>query len=200
MTREPRTTPAAAGPSPDQEISRLLSAWSEGDLGARDRLIPLVFDELRAIAGRHYQLERREHTLQPTAVVNELYVRLAAQRNVQWRHRREFFAVAARLIRRILVDHARRLQAAKRGRGATRVAFDEALGLPTMEDPMLLALDQALNALAEADPRGARVVELHAFGGLKFHEIADMLRVSRATVMRDWRHARLWLRRQLEGG
>ncbi len=197
MGNEPRTTSPAVGSDPDREISRLLSAWSDGDLEARDRLIPLVFDELRAIARRHYQRERQDHTLQPTAVVNELYVRLAAQKSVQWRHRREFFAVAARLIRRILVDHARKRRAAKRGQGEPRVAFDEALGLPAMEDPMLLALDEALDALAAADPRGGRVVELHVFGGLLFKEIAEVLEISRATVMRDWKHARLWLRRQL---
>ncbi len=185
--------------SPDQEISRLLGAWSDGDLEARDRLIPLVFDELRAIARRQYERERSDHTLQPTAVVNELYLRLAAQRRVQWRHRPEFFAVAADLIRRILVDHARKRQAVKRGEGEPTVILDEALGLPAMKDPMLLALDQGLKALAGVDPRGGRVVVLHAFGGLTFHEIAEMLGVGRATVTRDWKHARLWLRRYLTG-
>ncbi|MCG8459872.1 MAG: ECF-type sigma factor, partial [Holophagales bacterium] len=133
--------------SPDPEISRLLGAWSDGDLDARDRLIPLVFEELRSIARRQYQMEPSGHTLQPTAVVNELYMRLASQKQVQWRHRPEFFSVAAKLVRRILVDHARRRRAAKRGQGEPRVVFDEALGLPEMEDPMLIALDEGLEAL-----------------------------------------------------
>ena len=183
--------------SPDPDISRLLSSWSDGDAAARDALIPLVFDELRGIAQRQYQMERSDHTLQPTAIVNELYMRLAAQKRVQWRHRREFFAVAARLIRRILVDHARRRRASKRGDGEPKIVFDEALGLPVMEDPMLLALDHALRSLAGVDARGARIVELHAFTGLTFEEIAEVVEVSRATVMRDWKHARLWLRRAL---
>lgn len=183
----------------DQEISRLLAAWSDGDRGARDELMPLVYDQLRGIAQRQWEMERDDHTLQPTAVVNELYMRLAKQKQVQWRHRREFFAVAARLVRRILVDHARKRRAAKRGDGEPKVVFDESLGLTEMEDPTLLALDDALTAYAEFDERGSRVVEMHAFGGLTFDEIADVLKVGRATVLRDWKHARLWLRRRLNG-
>ena len=183
----------------DPDISRLLNSWTEGDVEARDRLMPLVFDELRAIAKRQYQNERSDHTLQPTAIVNELYMRLRAQKKVQWRHRREFFAVAARFVRRILVDHARKRAASKRGDGEPRIVFDETLGLPALEDPMLLALDDALRDLADVDERGARIVELHAFTGLTFEEISELLDVSRATVMRDWKHARLWLRRALLG-
>jgi len=185
---------------PETDISQFLQAWADGDPEARDRLMPLVFDELRAIARHHFQLERPGHTLQPTAVVNELYLRLAAQRKVQWRHRREFFAVAARLIRRILVDHARKRQAGRRGEGVIPVSFEETLALPELEDPALLALDDALEALAREDPRAAEVVELHAFGGLTFEEIAASLGAGRATVLRDWKHARLWLRRQLASG
>ncbi|MEM1181920.1 MAG: ECF-type sigma factor [Acidobacteriota bacterium] len=181
----------------DSDISRLLTSWTDGDAGARDQLMPLVFDELRTIAKRQYQNERDDHTLQPTAIVNELYMRLAAQKKVQWRHRREFFSVAARLVRRILVDHARKRAASKRGDGEPRVVFDEALGLPAMEDPMLVALDECLNELSQLDERGARIVELHAFTGLTFEEISELLNISRATVMRDWKHARLWLRRAL---
>ncbi|MEM8993463.1 MAG: ECF-type sigma factor [Acidobacteriota bacterium] len=181
----------------DSDISRLLTSWTDGDADARDQLMPLVFDELRTIAKRQYKNERDDHTLQPTAIVNELYMRLAAQKKVQWRHRREFFSVAARLVRRILVDHARKRTASKRGDGEPRVVFDEALGLPALEDPMLVALDESLNDLAEVDGRGAKIVELHAFTGLTFDEIAGLLDVSRATVMRDWKHARLWLRRAL---
>lgn len=182
----------------DAEISRLLGAWSDGNLDARDQLIPLVFDELRALARRQFRLERQGHTLEPTAVVNELYLRLQAQHHVQWRHRPEFFAVAARLMRRILVDHARR-QKAQRREGGIRVAFDEALGLPLLDEPILLELDLALEELDKTDPRSCKVVELHIFAGLKFEEIAPILEVSRATVHRDWKYARLWLRRQLAG-
>lgn len=180
-----------------QDISRLLNAWCEGDLAARDELMPLVFDDLRAIARRQYELEPSGHTLQPTAVVNELYMRLANQKQVRWQHRREFFAFSSNLIRRILVDHARKRQALKRGQGAVKLQFDDALEVPAMEDPMLIALDRALQNLAEVDPRGSRVVELHIFGGLQLDEIPKILEISRATVMRDWKHARLWLRRQL---
>lgn len=184
--------------SADHEISELLCAWSDGDLDARERLLPLVYDELRAIAGHQFGMEPAGHTLQPTAVVNELYLRLAAQKRVQWRHRRQFFGVASKLIRRILVDHARKRRAARRGHGIPRVSFDEALGVAELDDTMLLGLDEALEGLARADPRGAQVVELHAFGGLTFEEIAEVLRVGRATVLRDWKHARLWLRRYLK--
>lgn len=189
--------PTPTPPIPPGEVTRLLQAWSDGDEHARDRLIPLVFDELRQIARRQYSLERADHTLRPTALVNELYMRFVEQRTVQWRNRREFFAVAARLIRRILVDHARRHRAARRGGGGPKILFDEALGLPIMEEPRLLELDDALKDLESKDPRGSRVVELHAFGGLSFDEIAEVLEVSRITTLRDWKHAKLWLRRQL---
>jgi RNA polymerase sigma factor (TIGR02999 family) len=116
---------------------------------------------------------------------------------VQWQNRQEFFAIAAKLVRRILVDHARRRQAAKRGSDAPKIAFDEALGVPNLDDPALIALDEALKDLEATDPRGSRVVELHAFGGLTFEEIAQTMELSRGTVFRDWKHARLWLRREL---
>lgn len=183
-------------PTSSHDISDLLHAWNDGDAGARDRLMPLVFDDLREIARRHYEREGPGHTLRPTALVNELYLRLERQRTVQWRDRRQFFAVAASLIRRILVDHARRRQAAKRRDGGPKISFEEALGL-TVEEPILVALDDALEDLAKVDPRGSRVVELHAFGGLKFEEIAESLGVARSTALRDWKHAKLWLRRQL---
>lgn len=184
-------------PDSPSEVTRLLKAWSDGDTDARDQLIPLVVDELRRIA--RYQLERESpgHTLQPTAIVNELYLKLVDQRSVQWKNRHDFFAIAAKLIRRILVDHARKRRAAKRGSGEVKVAFDEALGLPEGRDPSLIALDDAMEGLEKVDPRGNRVVELHVFAGLKFEEIADVLEVSRSTVIRDWNHARLWLRREL---
>ena len=183
--------------SHDAEISRLLCAWSDGDPEARDRLIPLVLAELRAIANRQMKHEQAGHTLQPTAIVNELYLRLVNQKQVQWRHRSEFFGVASTLIRRILVDHARKRRAARRGPAELKVSFDEALGVPAMEDSSILALDEALKALKEVDSRGAQVVELHAFGGLSFEEVAEVLKIGRATALRDWNHARLWLRRYL---
>lgn len=183
-------------PSSSHDISNLLRAWNDGDAGARDRLMPLVFDDLREIARRYYERESPGHTLRPTALVNELYLKLERQKTVQWRDRRQFFAVAASLIRRILVDHARRRHAAKRGDGGPKICFDEALGL-TVEEPILIALDDALEDLEKLDPRGSRVVELHAFGGLRFDEIAEILGVARSTALRDWKHARLWLRRQL---
>ena len=180
-----------------QEISRLLQAWNRGDKGARDRLMPLVFDELHEIARRQYEKEKPGHTLQPTAIVSELYLKLVRQERVQWQNRQEFFAIAAKLVRRILVDHARRRQAAKRGSDAPKIAFDEALGVPNLDDPALIALDEALKDLESTDPRGSRVVELHAFGGLTFEEIAQAMNLARGTVFRDWKHARLWLRREL---
>ncbi len=179
------------------EITRLLQAWSDGDPEAREQVIPLVFDELRRIARQQYAQERLNHTLQPTALVSELYMKLVGQKNARWRNRGQFFAVAAQLIRRILVDHARRHQAARRGGGGPKISFAEDLGLPALEEPHLLELDAALKDLEKKDPRGSRVVELHAFGGLSFDEIAEVLDVSRITTLRDWKHAKLWLRRQL---
>ncbi len=182
----------------DHEVSRLLQDWNNGDTGARDQVISLVFDDLRDIARRHFGREVPGHTLQPTALVNELYVRLKKQRSVQWRNRKEFFAVSAKMIRRILVDHARKRGAAKRGDGGPKISFDEALG-GLVDEPRLIALDDALMALEKVDPRGSQVVELHAFGGLNFDEIAEILKVARSTTLRDWKHAKLWLRRELGG-
>lgn len=185
-------------PTRDNEVSQLLQEWNRGDTGARDQLISLVFDDLREIARRHFDREIPGHTLQPTALVNELYVRLKKQRSVQWRNRKEFFAVSAKMIRRILVDHARKRRAAKRGDGGPKVSFDEAFG-GVVDDPQLIALDDALQGLEKVDPRGCQVVELHAFGGLSFDEIAEVLKVARSTTLRDWKHAKLWLRRELRG-
>lgn len=181
--------------TPSSDVSELLQAWNDGDTRARDQLMPLVFDDLKKIARQHYRHENPGHTLQPTALVNELYMRLKDQKKVRWRSRREFFGTAAKMIRHILVDHARKRQAAKR-KGGPKISFDEAFGL-TLKEPMLIALDDALKALEQVDPRGSRVVELHAFGGLRFDEIAKTLGVDRSTACRDWKHARLWLRRQL---
>ncbi len=182
------------------DLTGLLQAWSRGDAGARDQLMPRIYGDLRGIAARQLAGERPGHTLQPTAVVNELYLRLHAQRRVSWDNRIDFFAVAAKLIRRILVDHARKRQAARRGGGDVfRVSIDQNLGIPVERAPELIALDDALDTLEAHDPRSSRVVELHIFSGLTFAEIADLLEVAQATVYRDWNHARLWLRRQLNG-
>lgn len=181
----------------EHEITRLLHAWGDGDPDARDRLIPLVFDELKAVARRQLVRERPDHTLQATALVHEVYLRLAKQESVRWQDRQNFFAVAGKLVRRVLVDHARKRRTEKRGGGGVRITLDEGLGSGTIRDDDLVALDDALQDLAEADPRGAQVVELHVFGGLKHDEIAEHLGVSRTTVTRDWTHAKHWLRRQL---
>ena len=180
------------------EVTELLQAWNNGNSVARDQLFPLVFDDLRAMARRHHSREDSDHTLQPTAIVNELYLKLVRQRQVSWADRRGFFAVASELMRRILVDHARKRLAARRGGDAPRFVFSDALGLHAVQDEVLMTLDEGLEELAEEDPRGRRVVQLHVFGGLTFDEIAQVLGVTRRTVMRDWKHARLWLRRYLK--
>ena len=185
--------------TPD-DLTDLLKAWSRGDADARDQLMPRIYRDLRSIAANQLARERPGHTLQPTAVVNELYLRLQAQRRVNWESRRDFFAVAAKLIRRILVDYARKKQAERRGgKDVLRVSLDQDLGFPVERAPELIALDDALEALEGHDARSSRVVELHIFGGLTFAEISRLLEVAQATVYRDWQHARLWLRRQLEG-
>ncbi len=181
------------------DLTDLLRAWSRGDPNARDQLMPQIYGDLRLIAANQLARERPGHTLQPTAVVNELYLRLQAQRRVSWDSRSDFFAVAAKLIRRILVDHARKRQAARRGgKDALRVSLDQDLGFPVERAPELIALDDALGSLEKHDERSSRVVELHIFGGLTFAEISRLLEVAQATVYRDWQHARLWLRRELE--
>lgn len=182
------------------EITQLLRAWRDGDATAREALFPLVYDELRRLAQYHFGRERCDHTLQPTAVVSELYLKLVGQKRVNWSDRREFFAISSHWIRRILVDHARKQKASKRGGGEPRIVFEEEMGGGPGQDLDLVALDDALSALATRDPRGSRVVELHVFTGLTFEEIAEILGVGRATVLRDWKHARLWLRREIEGG
>lgn len=183
--------------SPSSEVTDLLDAWSAGDAGALDELMPLVYDELRGIAGRQFHREVGGHTLQPTAVVNEAFLRLRGQRKVQWHNRVEFFAVAAQLIRRILVDHARRRKRVKRGGGVTPLPLDEAIDLGEERAPSLVALDDALQGLAELAPRQSRIVELRIFGGLTLDEVAGTLAVGRSTVQRDWNAALLWLRREL---
>ena len=179
------------------DVTALLDAWSQGEPHALDRLMAVVHDELRVIAGRFFQRERADHTLQPTALVHELYLKLAKQRDVDWHSRAEFFAVAARGMRRVLVDHARRHDAGKRGGGLVRVAFDEALGFPDEMAPDVLALDEALLDLARLHSRQVRIVELRVFVGLTLEEVAEVEKTSRSSVAREWRTARLFLLSQL---
>jgi len=184
-------------PSP-QEVTQLLLAWSQGDQSALDQLIPLVHAELHRLAHRCMDRERAGHTLQTTALVNEAYLRLIDSSQVRWQNRAHFFAVAAQLMRRILVDFARSRHNLKRGGAAQRVSLDEALLVPQEPDPDLIALDEALNVLAALDPRQARAVELRFFGGLSVEETAEVLQVSPETVHRDWRVAKAWLLRELD--
>ncbi|MEM7585821.1 MAG: sigma-70 family RNA polymerase sigma factor [Acidobacteriota bacterium] len=182
----------------DSEITQLLEAWTQKNPGAVDRLLPLVFEELRLLARSHFRREGTGHTLQPTAIINELYLRLVEQHSVRFTSRAEFFAFASRLMRRILVDHYRQKQVAKRGGGAVRVTLDEALRVTSQEPVDLLTLDEALNQLERLDPRQHRVVELRYFGGLTNAQTARVMEISKATVKREWSTARAWLRHQLE--
>ncbi|HEX2164170.1 MAG TPA: sigma-70 family RNA polymerase sigma factor [Thermoanaerobaculia bacterium] len=176
-----------------REVTRLLRAWSAGEDAALERLFPLVYDELRRTARRFLAGERPGHTLEPTALVHEAYFRLVAQRRVEWQERAQFYAVAARSMRRILVDHARGRAAAKRGGDAARLEIAEAPDLGAEREADLVALDDALTELAALDPEKAAVVELRFFGGLSIEETASVLGCSRATVIRQWRIARAWL-------
>jgi RNA polymerase sigma factor (TIGR02999 family) len=186
-----------------QEITQWLVAWSNGDSAALERLIPLVHKELRRLAKRHMRQERRREqhgvTLQTTALVNEAYLRLIGARNVQWESRAHFFAIAARLMRRILVDYARSRNYVKRGGAAQRVSLEDAAVFSAERAPDLVALDDALDALAKIDERKGRVVELRFFGGLSVEETARVLGVSPETVLRDWRLAKSWLLHELDG-
>jgi RNA polymerase sigma factor (TIGR02999 family) len=182
---------------PTSDVTRLLQDWSQGDPSALERLIPLVFDDLRQIASRLFQRESDGHTLQPTALVNEVYLRLMDQRKIHWQNREQFFGVAALLMRRILVDYAKGRQAAKRGSGAPKVPLDESMAVPEMRDLDVVALDEALTELAKIDPRQGRIVEMRFFMGLSHEEIADVLEISVTTVKREWRMAKLWLHREL---
>ena len=180
------------------DITHLLLAWGQGDEGAFDRLAPVVYGELRRLARCHMRGERPGHTLQATALAHEAFLRLIDIQRVHWRDRAHFFAMASRLMRRVLVDAARARRAAKRG-GGLRVSLDRALKLASDEDVDLVALDMALDALANVDARKTQVVELRFFGGLTLKETADVLNVSEDTVARDWDFARTWLKRELSG-
>lgn len=180
-------------------VTQLLRAWSDGDESALDRLIPLVETELRRLARGYMGRERRDHTLQVTALVNEAFLRLTDARQLRWQDRAHFLGISARVMRRVLVDHARARGYQKRGGGARRVELDEALVVSPALSLDLLALDRALDELAAGDPRKARVIELRFFTGMSVEETAEALHVSTDTVKRDWRIARLWLLRELNG-
>jgi RNA polymerase sigma factor (TIGR02999 family) len=184
---------------PSSGVTELLHAWSDGDDEALERLLPLVEAELRRLARAYMRRERPEHTLQTTALVNEAFLKLTDARRVRWQDRAHFLGISARLMRRVLVDHARHRGYQKRGGGAQRVTLHE--GLATAADPGLdvVALDRALEALAKVDARKSRTIELRFFGGLSVEETAEVLQVSTDTVKRDWRLAKLWLLRELEG-
>jgi RNA polymerase sigma factor (TIGR02999 family) len=191
-------TPAAAVSS--RGVTELLVAMGRGDSSALDRLVPLVHDELRRLARRQMRRERDGHTLQTTALVNEAYLRLIDLTRVTLQDRAHFFAISARLMRRVLVDHARARGSAKRGGGADMVSLDEAVGLALERPADLVALDDALSALSVVDPRKGQVVEMRFFCGFSVDETAEALSVSPETVMRDWRLAKVWLLRELQRG
>jgi RNA polymerase sigma-70 factor (ECF subfamily) len=180
---------------PRQQVTQILIDWSEGDLEAADRLMPLVYDELRHLARSYLQSERAGHTLQATGLVHEAYLRLVDQTSVAWQNRAHFFRVAAQVMRRILVDHARRFRASKRGGEWEKVEFDEALALAPSRSVDLIALDDALQDLAQLKPEHSQIVELRFFGGLSFEEVGEVLDISSRTAEREWRMARAWLRR-----
>ena len=183
--------------SSPSDVTALLGDWSRGNQSALNQLLPLVYAELRRIATRQIRGERAGHTLQPTALVHEVYLRLVDQRNVDWRNRAHFFGVAARVMRRILVDHARSHNASKRGDGLPRVSIDEAWEVAGPDGLPVLVLDQALDRLAGMDEDLARIVELRAFGGMTIEEAACVLDVSLSTAKREWRTAKAWLTREL---
>ena len=183
--------------SEPQEVTRLLLAWKGGDEGALERLVPLVYNELRRLARRQMRRERPDHSLQTTALINEAYLRLIDLRNVEWQNRAHFFALCARMMRRILVDFARSRGYRKRGGGARPVSLDQAPAVSAQPSKDIVAVDNALNALAQVDARKAQVVELRFFGGLTAQETAEVLKVSEETVLRDWKLAKVWLVREL---
>ena len=180
-----------------QRVTNLLTRWSNGDDAAVAELTPLVYEELRRIAHRHMGGQRPDHTLQTTALVNEAYMRLADQTNPSWQNRAHFFAVAARAMRQILVSYARGQQAQKRGGGALKVNLDDAALVSPGESKEIIELHEALEQLSALDSRKAQIVELKYFGGLSYDEIAEVLKISRITVRRDWEFAKVWLYTEL---
>lgn len=182
----------------DREVTQLLIEWSNGDKEALDQMMPLVYSELRRIAASHLRRERTEHTLQPTALVHEAYIRLINQQRANWQNRAQFFGVAAQMMRRILINHANERVAAKRGGGALKISLSEAESQMEITDSSLLALDESLTRLAQLDPRKSRIIELKFFGGLKIEEIAEVMQLSHATIEREWTLARAWLHREMQ--
>src|SRR5262245_52319374 len=206
MTPSPKQDRSDERPRKDRptgrprEVTQMLLAWGDGDPHALDTLLPLTYEELRRLARRYLQRERPEHTLQPTALVHEAYLRLVDQKEVRWQNRAHFLGIAAEAMRRILVEHARAHRRAKRGGGPRRVSLEDTVGLSNERGLDLVALDDALASLAALDPRKSRVVELRFFGGLTTEETAQVLGVSTATVERELYVAKLWLRRALNPG
>ncbi len=186
-------------PQTPQNVTQLLLGWSNGDKEALDKLVPLVYDELRRQAARYLRRERVGHTLQTTALINEAYLRLIDQKNVHWQNRAHFFGIAAQLMRRILVDHARTKKRAKRGGSDLRVSFSEATLKAKDQELDIVALDEALERLAEIDEQQSKIVELRFFSGLTVEETAEVLSISAATVKRDWSMAKAWLHREMTG-
>jgi RNA polymerase sigma factor (TIGR02999 family) len=182
---------------PTHEVTTLLMDWNNGQPEALEQLMPLVYDELRRIAGRYLRKERQDHTLQTTALVHEAYIRLIDQKQANWQNRAQFFGVAAQMMRRILVDHARGHTADKRGGGVAKLSLDEAIEIAEQREVDLIALDDALTTLAELDEQQCRVVELRYFGGLTVEEVAEVLKLSPATIKREWSMAKAWLHREL---
>lgn len=183
--------------TPDEEITHLLAAWRGGDESALERLVPVVERELRRLAGHYMRRERDGHTLQTTALINEVYLRLVDGPHISWESRAHFYGIAAKLMREVLVDYARSRRRLKRGGDAAQVSLSEAAVLTEEKSAELVALHEALNKLAAIDPRKSRVVELRYFVGLSAEEVAEVLKVSVATVMRDWSMARSWLRKEV---
>lgn len=184
---------------PGSEVTQLLQRWSRGDASALDALMPLVYEDLRRLAAYYLQQESRAQTLQSTALVHEVYLRLCGQQDPEWQSRAHFFAVAAKMIRRILVDHARQKGAVKRGEHVQPGMLEEALTIPVQAKVDTLLLDESLDELAAFDPRKAQVVEMRFFGGLCARDIATVLNTTEATVRRDWNIARAWLYRRMQG-
>jgi len=197
---ESRSKGIMVSADPSTEVTRLLGNWRRGDPEAREALMPLVYAELRRLAASYLRRERTDHTLQPTALVHEAYLRLVEQKNVQWQDKSHFFAITAQLMRRILVDHARGHLADKRGSGAPKVPLTEAIVMSQERPAELLALDESLSRLASLDVQQARVVELRIFAGLTVEETAEVLSISPATVKRDWRMAKAWLLQDAKSG
>jgi RNA polymerase sigma-70 factor (ECF subfamily) len=187
-------------PSSQNEVTELLLDWGKGDQAALDKLVPVVYQELRRLASYYMRRERPGHTLQTSALVNEAYMRLVDYKKMQWESRAHFFAVAAQAMRRILVDHARKRHFAKRGGGAVQVSLDESALVSQNQAADLIALDDALTGLEAIDPRKSRIVELRYIGGLNIEETAEVLDISPATVQREWRAAKAWLYRAIKEG